>query len=205
MKHCGDIGVFKIAVEQSVAAGVRRIEALTGEGALADYQRARQILAGAAERLHVGDGELLAAIEKLAQSQKQIEKQLEAAKLSTAVAKLDALMEQVRPVKDVKVLAAELDGVDRASLRELVNPLRQKMGPGIVVLGIVEDGKVALLASVAPDLTKRIQAGKIIQAVAKQLDGQGGGRPDLAEGGGKDTSKLKTVLASVYGLVEGML
>jgi alanyl-tRNA synthetase len=205
VRRCGDIGVFKIAVEQSVAAGVRRIEALTGDAALADYQRARQILAGAAERLHVGDDDVLAALEKLAQAQKQIEKQLEAAKRNTAVAKLDTLMEEVRPVKDVKLLAAQLDGVDRASLRELVNPLRQKMGPGIVVLGIVEDGRVALLASVTPDLTKRIQAGKIIQAVATQLDGQGGGRPDLAEGGGKDTSKLKTVLASVYGLVEAML
>jgi alanyl-tRNA synthetase len=205
VRRCGDIGVFKIAVEQSVAAGVRRIEALTGDAALADYQRARQILAGAAERLHVGDEDVLGALEKLAQAQKQIEKQLEAAKRNTAVAKLDTLMEEVRPVKDVRVLAAQLDGVDRASLRELVNPLRQKMGPGVVVLGIVEDGRVALLASVTPDLTKRIQAGKIVQAVAKQLDGQGGGRPDLAEGGGKDTSKLKTVLASVYELVEAML
>ena len=92
-----------------------------------------------------------------------------------------------------------------AGLRELVNPLRQKMGPGVVVLGVVEDGKVALLSSVTEDLTRRLHAGKIMQAVAKQLDGQGGGRPDLAEGGGKDTLKLKTVLASVYGLVEGML
>ena len=209
VKRAGDIGVFKIAVEQSVAAGVRRIEALSGEGALADYQRARQLLAEVAARLHVGDEEVTAALEKLAQGQKQIEKQLEAARRSSAMSKLDSLLGEVRSVKsekgDVQVLAAQIEGVDRAGLRELVNPLRQKMGPGVVVLGVVEDGKVALLSSVTEDLTKRLHAGKIMQAVAKQLEGQGGGRPDLAEGGGKDTSKLKTVLASVYGLVEGML
>ena len=205
VRRTGDIGVFKISVEQSVAAGVRRIEALSGEGALADYQRARQILAGVAERLHVGDEEVTAALEKLAQGQKQIEKQLEAARRSSAMAKLDSLLGEVRAVKDVRVLAAQIEGVDRAGLRELVNPLRQKMGPGVVVLGVVDDGKVALLSSVTEDLTKRLHAGKIMQAVARQLEGQGGGRPDLAEGGGKDTSKLKTVLASVYGLVEGML
>jgi alanyl-tRNA synthetase len=209
VKRTGDIGVFKIAVEQSVAAGVRRIEALSGEGALADYQRARQILAGVAERLHVGDEEVEAALEKLAQGQRQIEKQLEAAKRSSAMAKLESLLGEVRTVKsdkgDVRVLAVQLEGVDRAGLRELVNPLRQKMGPGVVVLGVVDEGKVALLSSVTEDLTKRLHAGKIMQAITKQLEGQGGGRPDLAEGGGKDTSKLKTVLASVYGLVEGML
>ena len=209
VKRAGDIGVFKIAVEQSVAAGVRRIEALSGEGALADYQRARQLLADVAARLHVGDEEVTAALEKLAQGQKQIEKQLEAARRSSAMSKLDSLLGEVRSVKsekgDVQVLAAQIEGVDRAGLRELVNPLRQKMGPGVVVLGVVEDGKVALLSSVTEDLTKRLHAGKIMQAVARQLEGQGGGRPDLAEGGGKDTSKLKTVLASVYGLVEGML
>jgi alanyl-tRNA synthetase len=209
VKRTGDIGVFKIAMEQSVAAGVRRIEALSGEGALADYQRARQILTGVAERLHVGEEEVAAALEKLAQGQRQIEKQLEAARRSSAMGQLDALLAEVRTVKsekgDVRVLAVQVEGVDRAGLRDLVNPLRQKMGPGVAVLGVVEDGKVALLSSVTEDLTKRLHAGKIMQAVARQLEGQGGGRPDLAEGGGKDTSKLKTVLAGVYGLVEGML
>jgi alanyl-tRNA synthetase len=209
VKRTGDIGVFKIAMEQSVAAGVRRIEALSGEGALADSQRARELLAGVAERLHVGEADVTAALEKLALAQRQVEKQLEAARRSSAMGKLDSLLAQVRTVQsdkgDVRVLAAQVEGVDRAGLRELVNPLRQKMGPGVAVLGLVEDGKIALLSSVTPDLIKRLHAGKIMQAVAKQLEGQGGGRPDLAEGGGKDTSKLKTVLASVYELVEGML
>jgi alanyl-tRNA synthetase len=209
VKRTGDIGVFKVAVEQSVAAGVRRIEAVTGEGALADYQRARQILAGVAERLHAPDDDILSALDKLAQTQKQVEKQLEAARRSSALSKLDGLLSDTRTVKsekgDVRVLAALIEGVDRAALRELVNPLRQKMGSGVAVLGVVDDGKVGLLASVTEDLTKRLHAGKIMQAIAKQLEGQGGGRPDLAEGGGKDTSQLKTVLAGVYSLVQGML
>jgi len=205
VQRTGEIGVFKIAVEQSVAAGVRRIEALSGEGALADYQRAREILAEVAGRLHVGDEDVTAALERLSQGQKQIEKQLEAARRKSAVDKLDSLLAEIRTVKDVRVLSAQIEGVDRAGLRELVNPLRQKMGPGVVVLGLVEGGKVALLSSVTEDLTKRLHAGKLVKAVAEQVEGQGGGRPDLGEAGGKDTSKLKTALASVYGLVEGML
>ena len=205
VQRTGEIGVFKIAFEQSVAAGVRRIEALSGEGALADYQRARQILAEVAARLHVGDEEVTAAMDRLSQGQKQIEKQLEAARRKSAVDKLDSLLAEIRIVKDVRVLSAQIEGVDRAGLRELVNPLRQKMGSGVVVLGVVENGKVALLSSVTEDLTKRLHAGKLVQAVARQVDGQGGGRPDLGEAGGKDTSKLKTALASVYELVEGML
>ena len=205
VRRSGDIGVFKIAVEQSVAAGVRRIEAITGEGALADYQRARQLLAEVAARLHVGEDEVGAALERLAQAQKQAEKQLETARRKAALAKLDSLLGQVRTVKDVRVLATEIDGVDREGLRQLVDPLRQKMGPGVFVLGAVENGSVALISSVTKDLSSRLHAGKIIQAVAGEIGGKGGGRPDLAEAAGKDTSKLKSALSNVYTLVERML
>ena len=205
VKRAGDIGVFKIAVEQSVASGIRRIEALTGEGALADYQRSRQLLAEVAARLHVGEHEVNEALERLAQAQKQIEKQLEASQRKTAIGKLDALLELKRNVKDVAVLAAQVEGLTREGLRELVDPLRQKMGPGVFVLAAVEDGSVALLSSVTRDLTNRLHAGRIIQSVAKDLGGKGGGRPDLAEAGGKDTSNLKSALDRVYTLVEGML
>jgi len=205
VKRAGDIGVFKIAVEQSVASGVRRIEALTGEGALADYQRSRQLLAEVAARLHVGESEVNDALERLAQAQKQVEKQLEAVQRKAAVGKLDALLERKRNVRDVAVLSAQVEGLTREGLRELVDPLRQKMGSGVFVLASVEDGRVALLSSVTRDLTNRLHAGKIIQSVAKDLGGQGGGRPDLAEAGGKDTSNLKSALDRVYALVEGML
>jgi alanyl-tRNA synthetase len=205
VRRSGDIGVFKIAVEQSVASGIRRIEALTGEGALADYQRAKELLAELAARLHVGEGEVSQALERLAQAQKQAEKQLEAAQRKAAVGELDALLERVRRVKDVAVLSAQIEGINREGLRELVDPLRQKMGSGVFVLAAVEDGRVALLSSVTRDLTSRVHAGKLIQFVAKDLGGQGGGRPDLAEAGGKDTSKLKNALEQVYALVEAML
>jgi alanyl-tRNA synthetase len=205
VKRAGDIGVFKIAVEQSVASGIRRIEALTGEGALADYQRTKELLAEIAARLHVGEDQVGGALERLAQAQKQAEKQLETAQRKAAVGKLDALLEHKRNVKDVVVLAAQVEGLTREGLRELVDPLRQKMGPGVFVLAAVEDGRVALLSSVTKDLTPRLHAGRIIQSVAKDLGGQGGGRPDLAEAGGKDTSNLKSALDRVYALVEGML
>jgi alanyl-tRNA synthetase len=205
VRRAGDIGVFKIAVEQSVASGIRRIEALTGEGALADYQRSKELLAEVAARLHVGEAEVNEALERLAQAQKQVEKQLEAVQRKTAVGKLDALLQSVRSIKDVPVLAAQVEGLTREGLRELVDPLRQKMGSGVFVLAAVEDGRVALLSSVTKDLTNRLHAGKIIQSVAKDLGGQGGGRPDLAEAGGKDTSNLKSALDRVYPLIEGML
>ncbi len=205
VRRAGDIGVFKVSVEQSVAAGVRRIEAVTGEGALADYQRARQQVAEIAARLHVGEDGVGAALERLAATQKQIEKQLEASRRSAAMGQLDALLTQVRTVKDVRVLAAEIDGADREVLRQLVDPLRQKMGSGVVVLAAVENGKVALLASVTKDLTKRLHAGKIVQSVAKELGGQGGGRPDLAEAGGQDTSNVKSALDHVYPLIDQLL
>ena len=205
VRRTGDIGVFKIAVEQSVASGIRRIEALTGEGGLADYQNARQMLAEVAARLHVGEDDVVPALERLAQAQKQLEKQFEAARRKAAVSKLDTLLEGIRTVKDVRVLTAEIEGVDREGLRQLVDPLRQKMGSGVVVLGAIEDGKVALLASVTRDLTPRLHAGKIVQAIAKEVGGQGGGRPDLAEAGGKDTSNLKKALDRVVPLIDQML
>jgi alanyl-tRNA synthetase len=205
VKRAGDIGVFKIAVEQSVASGIRRIEALSGEGALADYQRTKELLAEVAARLHVGESEVNLALERLAQTQKQVEKQLEAVQRKAAIGKLDTLVQGVRRVKNVAVLTAQVEGLNREGLRELVDPLRQKMGSGVFVLAAVEDGRVALLSSVTKDLTNQLHAGKIIQSVAKDLGGQGGGRPDLAEAGGKDTSNLKSALERVYPLIEGML
>jgi alanyl-tRNA synthetase len=205
VKRAGDIGVFKIAMEQSVASGIRRIEALTGDGALADYQRTKELLVEVAARLHVGADEISQALERLAQAQKQAEKQLEAAQRKAAVGKLDALLAQKRNVKDVAVLAAQVEGITREGLREIVDPLRQKMGPGVFVLAAIENGNVALLSSVTKDLTSRLHAGKIIQSIAKDLGGKGGGRPDLAEAGGKDTSNLKSALERVYAIVGEML
>jgi alanyl-tRNA synthetase len=205
VRRTGDIGVFKIAVEQSAAAGVRRIEAITGTAALADYQRAQQLLRELSARMGVTDENLAAAIVRAEQTQKQLERQLESMKRKGALSKLDDLVAQARTIKGVKVISAELEGVDRESMRQLVDSLRQKIGSGVVVLGTVEDGKVALLAGVTKDLTSKLHAGKIIQALAKDVGGSGGGRPDLAEAGGKDTPGLKMALDHVYPLIDQLL
>ena len=201
----GDIGVFKIVAEQSTAAGVRRIEAITGAAALADYQRTQQLLRDLSARLGVNEGNLAAAIEHNEQTQKQLEKQLETMKRKGALSKLDDLVAEARTIKGVKTISAELEGVDRETMRQLVDSLRQKLGSGVVVLGTVEDGKVALLAGVTKDLTTKLHAGKIIQIIAKEVGGSGGGRPDLAEAGGKDTPGLKSALEQVYLLIDRLL
>jgi alanyl-tRNA synthetase len=205
VRRTGDIGVFKIVGEQSVAAGVRRVEAITGARALADYQRAFASLRQLAAALNVGEDALPAAIERLALAGKQMEKQLDALKRRAAHTRVDELLERVRTVKDVRVLAAHVEEMDREAMRQLVDTLRQKLGSGVVVLGTAENGKVALIGGVTRDLTGRLHAGRIIQAVAREVGGSGGGRADLAEAGGKDTSALKRAIEGVYAIVEQML
>jgi len=201
----GDIGVLKIVSEESVAAGVRRIEAVTGTGALEHYQHQAQTLREVATRLNVGEDAVLATVEKLSNTVKQLEKELSEQKRQGALNQLDDLFAKVQTVKGVKLIAGEVTNVDREGLRQLVDSLRQKLGSGVVALGMPEDGKVALIAGVTKDLTSKVHAGKLIQALAKQVGGSGGGRPDLAEAGGKDTSALKNALASVPSLLEPLL
>jgi alanyl-tRNA synthetase len=201
----GDIGVLKIVSEQSVAAGVRRIEAVTGIGALEHYQQRAQLLSQIASKLNVGEDALLATVEKLSETSKHLEKELEAQKRKGALGQLDDLTSRVQLVKGVKVIAAEVANVDREGLRQLVDSLRQKLGSGVVALGMPDDGKVALIAGVTKDLTSKVHAGKLIQQLAKQVGGSGGGRPDLAEAGGKDTSALKSALQSIPSLLEPLL
>jgi alanyl-tRNA synthetase len=201
----GDIGVLKIVWEQSVAAGVRRIEAVTGIGALEHFQKQAQVLSQVASKLNVGEDDVLATIEKLSQTVKALEKDLEAQKRKGALGQLDELVGKAQTVKGVKVIAEEVANVDREGLRQLVDSLRQKLGSGVVALGMPDDGKVALIAGVTKDLTGKVHAGKLIQALAKQVGGSGGGRPDLAEAGGKDTAGLKTALMAVPSMVEALL
>jgi alanyl-tRNA synthetase len=201
----GDIGVLKIVSEGSVAAGVRRIEAVTGMGALEHYERQAQILSSLTSRLNTSEDSVVATVEKLSQTVKQLEKELEAHKRAGALGQLDQLVGQVQMVKGVKVVAAEVTLTDKERLRQLVDSLRQKLGSGVVVLGTVEDGRVALIAGVTKDLTDKVHAGKLIQALAKMVGGSGGGRPDLAEAGGKDTSALKSTLGTIPALLEPLL
>ena len=201
----GEIGVFKITAEQSVAAGVRRIEAISGDQALAEYQRTLNTLRSVSQLLNAGEGDVIAALERQLESTKQLEKQLEALKRKAAGSTADSLLEEARTIKDVRVLAAKVSGFDRDALRQMIDTLRQKLGSGVVVLFSVEDGKVALITGVTKDLTSRLHAGKIVQELAKQVGGSGGGRPDLAEAGGKDTSAVESALSTVYPLIDRLL
>jgi alanyl-tRNA synthetase len=201
----GDVGVLKIIGEQSVAAGVRRIEAVTGTGALEHYQSQARLLSQLASQLNVGEDALLSTVEKLSQTAKQLEKELESQKRKGALGQLDELAAKTQLIKGVKVLAAEVANVDRDGLRQLVDSLRQKLGSGVVALGMPDGDKVALIVAVTKDLTAKVHAGKLIQALAKQVGGSGGGRPDLAEAGGKDTSALNSTLRSIPSLLEPLL
>jgi alanyl-tRNA synthetase len=201
----GDVGVLKIISEQSVAAGVRRIEAVTGVGALEHYQNQASLLSQLASHLNVGEEALLSTIEKLSQTAKQLEKELESQKRKGALGQLDELAAKTQLIKGVKVLTAEVANVDRDGLRQLVDSLRQKLGSGIIALGMPDGDKVALIVAVTKDLTAKVHAGKLIQALAKQVGGSGGGRPDLAEAGGKDTSALNSTLRSIPSLLEPLL
>ncbi|HZV88776.1 MAG TPA: alanine--tRNA ligase [Candidatus Binatus sp.] len=201
----GDIGVLKIVSEGSVAAGVRRIEAVTGIGALEHYEKQAQVLSQVASQLKVGEDGVLAAVEKMSNTVKQLEKELEGQKRKGALGQLDQLASQVQTIKGVKLIAAEVQGSDKEGLRQLVDSLRQKIGSGVVALGTVDDGKVALIAGVTKDLTAKVHAGKLIQALAKMVGGSGGGRPDLAEAGGKDTLALKSTLSTIPALLEPLL
>jgi alanyl-tRNA synthetase len=205
VKRIGDIGVLKIVGEESVAAGVRRVEAITGIGALEHYQHQASLLASAAKQLNVGEDAVLAQVEKLMQTVRQLEKQLTDQRRKGALNQLDDLVAKAQTIKGTKVVVSEVENVDREALRRLVDSLRQKLGSSVVVLGQAEDGKVALIAGVTKDLTAKVHAGKVIQALAKLVNGRGGGRPDLAEGGGEDTKALNSTLGGVPALLEGLL
>jgi alanyl-tRNA synthetase len=191
----GDIGVCKIVYEGSISAGVRRIEALTGEGALRRFQEAQAQLA----RLQGVDVEKVLAREKILEHENQ---QL---KTQLAQAKAGQLENQAREMKGVKVLAARVDGLDRAQLRVTVDSLRHQWKSAVVVLASAEDSTIAIVSGVTKDLTGKVHAGKLAGAVAQAVGGKGGGRPDMAEAGGKDPSALAGALAQVYSAVEGML
>jgi alanyl-tRNA synthetase len=201
----GEIGLFKIMGEQSTAAGIRRIEAITGDEALARYQKTLSTLRHAAGLLNAGEDDLLAAIERQSEQIKALEKQLEAQKRASSASKSTDLLTSVREVKGVKVLASDVGNTDRESLRQMIDTLRQKLGSGVVVLFATNDGKVSVIAGVTKDLIPKLHAGKLVQELAKQVGGSGGGRPDLAEAGGKDTSAVESALQSIYPLIERSL
>ncbi|HEY1754786.1 MAG TPA: alanine--tRNA ligase [Bryobacteraceae bacterium] len=195
VSRTGDIGICKIIYEGSISAGVRRIEAITGEGALRRFQENQAQLA----RIAGID------VEKLLSREKALEHELQQLKTKVAQARAGQLEDQVREFKGVKILAAQVEGFDRAQLRTLVDSLRNKLKTAVIVLATGEDSTVSIIAGVTKDLTAKVHAGKLAGAVAQAVGGKGGGRPDMAEAGGKDPSALPAALAQVYTSVEGML
>jgi alanyl-tRNA synthetase len=205
VRRTGDIGLFKIVSESSVAAGTRRIEAVTGAGVLKHLREASQALALLAETLRAKPDELLQAVEKLTESEKKLRKQLESQQMKHAAARAGDLVENAVEVKGVRIVSARVEATDRAAMRQMVDNLRPRLGSGVIVLGAVADEKVSLVAAVSSDLTQRLDAGKIVKATAAIVEGSGGGRKDLAEAGGKNLAKLEEALQAVPAIVAKML
>jgi alanyl-tRNA synthetase len=205
VRRTGDIGLFKVVSEGSVAAGTRRIEAVTGTGVLEQLRRQSQSLAQASEALRAKPEALIEAIEKLTESEKKLRKELEAQQMKRAASALGDLVQQAREIKGVLVVAARVEVTDRSAMRQMVDDLRGKLQSGVIVLGSVAEGRVSLIAAVTKDLTARLDAGKIVKQAAAYVEGSGGGRKDLAEAGGKNPAKLDESIQAVPGIIEQML
>jgi len=201
LEQTGQIGFFKVATEGAVAAGVRRIEAVTGAAAVETVARQERVLREIGDILKISPPEAPQRLRKLLEEQRTLEKQLAELEGKLARSKADDLVAGARQVNGVAVVAGRIDGLDADGLRAVADRLRDRLGSGIVVVGSVLEGKVNLVAAVTKDLTKRFQAGKLVQEVARAVDGSGGGRPDMAQAGGKDPAKLDGALEAVYASV----
>jgi alanyl-tRNA synthetase len=202
VRRTGDIGFFKIVSESGVAAGIRRIEAVTGEGALAWVQQNEANLAEAAAVLKAPVSEVSAKLAQVLENVRNLERELGRLKSKLASSQGDDLASQAVEVKGSKVLAATLDGADAKTLRETMDKLKDRLKSAAIVLGAVNDGKVSLIAGVTSDLTGKVKAGDLVNFVAQQVGGKGGGRPDMAQAGGTEPAKLPNALESVKNWVE---
>ena len=205
VSRTGDIGFFKVLSEGGVAAGIRRIEATTGDRALTYVQAQEQILAGAAAALRTSPQEVGQKITQIIDNVRNLEKELARLKSKLASSQGDDLATQAVDVKGIKLLAAAMEGADSKALREGMDKLKDRLKSAAIVLAAVEGGKVTLIAGVTADLTDRVKAGELVNFVAQQVGGKGGGRADMAQAGGTDPSKLPEALASVRGWVDQKL
>ena len=205
VRRSGDIGFFKVVSESGVAAGIRRIEAVTADTALAHAQASERQLADIASLLKTSPHDIGPKLEQIVDNVRQLERELARLKSKLAASKGDDLVGGAADVRGVKVVAARLDGADSKALRETVDKLRDKLQSAIVVLGAAEGDKVTLIAGVTPDQIGRVKAGDLVAHVAALVGGKGGGRPDMAQGGGTDASKLDAALSSVTAWVEAKL
>ena len=205
VSRAGDIGIFKIVSEAGIASGVRRIEAVTGAGALKYIGETEKNIGEVANLLKAGREDAVAKLGQLLERNRKLEKELEVLKARLASSQGSDLSAQAREVDGIKVLAARLEGADAKSLRETVDQLKNKLGAAAVILGAVADGKVALVAGVTKAETGRIKAGELVNHVASQIGGRGGGRPDMAQAGGSRPENLEAALASVADWVQQQL
>ncbi len=205
VSRTGDIGVCKIVYEGSISAGVRRLEAITGEAALRQYQESTDALRGIAGLVKAPEPELIEHVEKLLATERALEKQVEQLKNRLAQAAAAGLEAQARAMGGAKVLAARLEGMDRQQMRSLADSLRNRWKSAVVALASADDSGVAIVTAVTKDLTAKVHAGKLAGALAQAVGGKGGGRPDMAEGGGKDAAALDGALEAVYREVESKL
>ncbi len=197
VSRTGDIGLFKIVAEGGVAAGIRRVEAVTGEGALVLVQTLNRRVQDAAAALKAQPEELTQRITQVQDTVKALEKEVALLKSKLASGQGDELLKQAVDVNGIKVLAATLDGADVATLRETMDKLKDKLKTAAIVLAAVNDGKVSLIAGVTADATAKVKAGELVNFVAQQVGGKGGGRADMAQAGGTDPSGLAQALAGV--------
>jgi alanyl-tRNA synthetase len=201
VQRTGDIGLFKIVAESGVAAGVRRVEAVTGDNALAYLQSLEGTVNQLAGTLKAAPAEVPARLSQVLEQVRSLEKELAALKGKLASSQGDELLAQAIDVKGLKVLAARLDGADAKALRETLDKLKDKLKTAAIVLATVEGGKVQLAAGVTNDSIGKVKAGELVNFVAQQVGGKGGGKPDMAMAGGTDPSKLTAALASVQAWV----
>jgi alanyl-tRNA synthetase len=204
VERTGDIGLFKITSQGGVAAGIRRVEAATGSNALAMVNNQLQELNEVAKHLRTqpGGGAVEKAVIALMEEKKALEKELARLKSRLASGQGTDLAGQAVAVKGARVVAATLDGADAKTLREAVDRLKDQLKSAAIVLGAVVDGKVSLIAGVTADLTGKVKAGELVNFVAQQVGGKGGGRPDMAQAGGTEPDKLEAALQSVKDWVE---
>jgi alanyl-tRNA synthetase len=206
----GEIGLLKLMGESSVSSGVRRIEMISGMGSLDTFRRDAAVAQVASQVAGSPDGNLSEGLRARLTAQedeiKKLRRELDEARMKTAAGGLDDAVSRAVDVKGVKVLTHRADNLERGQLRTLVDNLKQKLGEGVVVLASAQpEGKVAIIAGVTPELTKRVQAGKLVGAVAKLVGGSGGGKPDIAEAGGKDQSQIEAALIASPRIVGELL
>ncbi len=205
VNRTGDIGLFKITSEQGVAAGVRRIEAVAGLYALKWTSQSEQIISNTAELVKAGRDNLISKVELVVEKNRSLEKELQQLKSKLASSQGSDLAGQAIEIDGIKVLAAKLEGVEPKALRDTVDQLKNKLHQAAIILAVVNGDKIALVAGVTKAETDKLKAGDLLKMVAEQVGGKGGGRPDMAQGGGSEPANLDAALASVEGWIRSQI